>query len=124
MAMFLATTTQTQSKEETSMKKLLGILMALAWALSVPAAWADGFTQTAEPFARSAEIYAEGYQAFAPSAALPTPQDFVGETVGLRPGAFLWNTPLIVYTLKDPGRFKLELQTTGHEYDAKMHQGL
>ncbi len=94
------------------MKKMLGALIALTFALSASAAFADGFTQTEEPFAKSAAIYADGFHAFASRAALPTREKF--ETVTLGPQhpsrGIGGSVPWITYQLKEPGRFTFELQ--------------
>ncbi len=96
------------------MRKLASIWMVAAVALLMAGpAFADGFTQTEEPFARSAAIYADGFHAFAPRAALPTREDFV--TVILAPqhptvGVASGYRPWITYQLKEPGRFAFELQ--------------
>ena len=118
--------TTTHAEEETTMRTVFATLMALAFALSASAALADEFSRTQEPFVMGAQIYAQGSGAFAPSAGLPTREDFVGQPMGiprLGSGAGV-SSPWIIYHLKDPGRFKFELQTPSHEYDPKMHQGL
>ncbi len=90
-----------------SMRRMLGALIALTFALSASAAFADGFNQTEEPFAKSAAIYAERTQ-FVPSSAVPTPSDFVTENLG--PHTVYPARSFAVHRLKDPGRFKFELQ--------------
>ncbi len=93
------------------MKKILGVMMTLVFALSASAAFADGFTETEEPFVKGAAIYGDGYHAFAPPTALPTPGDFINENLG--PGVVSFIAPYrpwITYRLKEPGRFKFELQ--------------
>lgn len=91
-----------------STRRMFGALMTLALVLPASAAFADGFTQTEEPFAKSAEIYADGFHAFAPPAALPTPGDFVTENLGRH--TVYPARSFTAYSLKDPGRFKFELQ--------------
>jgi hypothetical protein len=92
--------------------KILAALLTLASALWGAAAWADVYTEVAEPFARSAEIYTEGYQAFAPSGPLIGPEDLAAQIIikeGMPWGAAY--KPVVIYRLKDPGRFHFELQT-------------
>lgn len=108
------------------MRRMFGALMALAFVLSASAALADEFS-VAEPFVKGAQIYAPGFQAFARSAALPTREDFVAEPLGnLRwPGVAAYPyRPWIVNRLKDPARFKFELQTPSCEFHAEMHAGV
>ncbi len=106
------------------MRKLAGIWMvAAAGLLLAGPAFADGLTETAEPFAKSAAIYGEGFHAFAPRAALPTPEDFV--TVNLGPGLVSFTAayrPWITYHLREPGRFKFELQRAWS--DSEQAQGV
>ena len=92
-------------------KKLFGALMTLALALSASAVFADEFSRTEEPFVKGAQIYADGFHAFAPRAALPTPGDFVAENLGY--GVVSLTAPYrpwIQYRLREPGRFNFELQ--------------
>ncbi len=88
--------------------KILAVLLTLGFALWGVAAWADEFTKTAEPFARSAEIYTEGYQAFGPPENVPTPGDFVAVMLGDQHAVS--GRPWFAYQLREPGRFQFELQ--------------
>ncbi len=105
-----------------TMRKLARIWMVAAVALLMAGpAFADGFTETEEPFAKSAAIYAESFHAFAPRAALPTPEDFV--TVNLGPGVVSLTAayrPWITYHLREPGRFKFELQRIWSESEEAL----
>ncbi len=95
--------------KETAMRtKILAILLTLGFALWGAAVWADEFTQTTEPFARSAEVYTEGYQAFAPATNLPTREDLV---IVVRPSDCSNLVDCHVFGLKNPNSFQFELQT-------------
>ncbi len=96
------------------MRKLARIWMVAAVALLMAGpALADELTQTAEPFARSAAIYGDGFHAFAPRAALPTREDFETLIIGYqdpKPGVASGSRPWTTYGLREPGRFTFELQ--------------
>ena len=99
------------------MRKLLRALMSLGLVLSASAAFADEFSRTEEPFVKGAQIYADGFHAFAPRAALPTPGDFDTENLGygVRCATAAY-CPWYQYSLKEPGRFKFELQRMDEDW--------
>ena len=91
--------------------KILATLLTLGFALWGAAAWADDMTSYVEPFARSAEIYQEGYQAFGPPENLPTREDL--ERVIVIPDGVNWvpYSPVYMYRLSEPEHFHFDLRT-------------
>ncbi len=69
-----------------------------------------GYNAEALDQAHAAYLAAHQGYAFAPEGALPGPADFTTRNIGLHPVNVQPPRPYLVYSLKEQGRFRLEVQ--------------